>query len=287
MAARSSNASARSPAGDPWAGLAPATLLAAVFFFAPIANMALLSVRGADGGLSAEHYAAFFATPHLVDALLRSLVLAGSVTLITGLLAWPLAYFIAFVVAPRWRLFCLLLLIAPFWTSFTIRAFSWQLVLSDNGVIAWAIEALTGEAASLGVLYTMGASIFGLALFGVMLTTLTLYSAMSAIDPRLIEASAALGGSPWAVFRDVIAPLAAPGCAAGLVLTFIIAVGDYAVPSLLGGGLQPVLAQLLLSTVKGTYDLASAATMAVILAGVVVLATIPLAFVGFAESARR
>lgn len=267
------------PMGNPWIGAVPAVLLAAAFFVAPVLNMVWLSVTSPEGGLTGAHYANFFQTPHLVDALLRSLTLAAAVTVLSSIFAWPLAFFVAFVVAPRWRLAVLLLLIAPFWTSFTIRAFSWQLVLSDNGVIAWALGKLFGQPVPLGVLYTMAASIFGLVLFGIMLTTLTLYSAMAAIDRRLIEASGSLGASPWGVFRDVVAPLAAPGWAAGALLTFIIAVGDYAVPTLLGGGLQPVLAQLLLSTVKGTYDLHTASTIAVVLAGVVVLATIPLGLI--------
>ena len=117
----------------------------------------------------------------------------------------------------------LLLLIAPFWTSFTIRAFSWQLVLSDNGVIAASMSYIIGESVSLGVLYTMAGSILGLTLFGTMLTTLTLFGAMTAINQNLLEASASLGAKSWSIFRDVVMPLATPGWLVGTTLTFVAA----------------------------------------------------------------
>ena len=169
----------------------------------------------------------------------------------------------------------LFVLVAPFWTSFMIRAFAWQLVLSDSGVIAHYLSKLLGTPVAFGFLYTMGASIFGLTLFGVMLMTLTLFSVMVTIDRRLLEANAALGGTRWRGFMEVVLPLSAPGWLIGGLLTFIVCVGDYAVPALLGGGLKPVLAQIMLSTLKGTYDLAMAATLAVILVLVIILGAIP------------
>ena len=264
----------RSPIGNPWPALVPALFLAVTFFLLPIANMVRLSLTTPDG-IGLANYLAFFEQAHQADALWRSILLGTLATTCSALLAWPLAFFVSFCVAPRWRLLFLLLLLAPFWTSFTIRAFSWQLVLSDNGVIAWLLSWITGAPVTLGFLYTMGASVLGLTLFGTMLTTLTLFGAMTAIDRRLIEACASLGGGPAIVFRDVILPLSLPGWFVGVTLTFIICVGDYAVPTLLGGGLNPVLAQMMLSTVKGTYDLPTAATMAVLLTSVVLIAGLP------------
>ena len=86
-----------------------------------------------------------------------------------------------------------------------------------------------------------------------------------------------LGAKSWSIFRDIVIPLSTPGWLVGTTLTFVICVGDYAVPTLLGGGLKPVLAQLMLSTVKGTYDLPNAATMAMILMFIVLLAALPMA----------
>jgi spermidine/putrescine transport system permease protein len=269
-----------SPVSNPWVGVLPAILLIAGFFAVPILYTVGLSFSSdAHQGFTLDNYRSFFAEDRLVDALLRTLILGLSVVAISSLIAFPVAYFLAFVVAPAWRAVCLFVLVAPFWTSFTIRAFSWQLVLSDTGVIAWLAGMLTGLTISLGFLYTMAASIFGLSLFGVMLITLMIYSVMITIDRRLIEANTVLGGSGWSAFREVILPLSLPGWMIGAVLTFIIAVGDYAVPALLGGGFKPVLAQVMLSVLKGTYDLPTAATFASILVLLILAACTPLLLV--------
>lgn len=269
-----------SPVSNPWVGVLPAILLMAGFFAVPIVYTIGLSFSSdAHQGFTLDNYRTFFMEDRLFDALLRTLILGLSVVAISSLIAFPIAYYLAFVVTPAWRAVCLFVLVAPFWTSFTIRAFSWQLVLSDTGVIAWLAGMLTGLTISLGFLYTMAASIFGLSLFGVMLITLMIYSVMITIDRRLIEANTVLGGSGWSAFREVILPLSLPGWMIGAVLTFIIAVGDYAVPALLGGGFKPVLAQVMLSVLKGTYDLPTAATFASILVMLILAACTPLLLV--------
>ena len=195
---------------NPWPFLLPALSLCLLFFLLPTLNMVILSLT-TQTGFGFDNFKQFFATSHLTQALYRSLVLASSATLIASFVAWPLAYFIVFCIHKKWRPLFLLAILAPFWTSFTIRAFSWQLVLSDNGVVTWLIELATGISVTLGILYTMNASIFGLALFGSMLTTFTLYGALVSIDDKLIEAASTLGAKPFHIFKDIIFPLGTPG----------------------------------------------------------------------------
>ena len=268
---------ARAPVANLWQGILPAVILMVAFFLLPIFYTLGLSltVEGKTG-LTLANYQSFLTEDRLVDALLRSLFLAFTVVLVSTLIAWPLAWFLAFTVSPRRRILYLFILIAPFWTSFTIRAFSWQMVLADSGVIAALLSKITGAQVALGFLYTLPASIFGLTLFGVMLITLMLFSAMVTIDKRLIEANAVLGGTSWTSFREVVLPLTLPGWIIGASLTFIIAIGDYAVPTLLGGGFKPVLAQVMLSVLKGTYDLPMAATFASVLVLVIVFCVAPM-----------
>ena len=268
-----------SPVANLWQGILPALVLMGAFFVVPIGYMVGLSFIGPEGGgPTLANYETFFANDRFTDALGRSLLMAAAAVAVASVFAYPLAYFLTFVVSTRRRLALLFILIAPFWTSFTIRAFSWQLVLSDSGVVAYWLGKLFGGAVSLGFLYTMAASVFGLALFGVMLITLMIFSVMATIDGRLLEANRDLGGSEMRGFVEIVLPLSLPGWVVGAVLTFIICVGDYAVPTLLGGGFKPVLAQLMLSTLKGTYDLSMAATFAVILVFVVLVAALPLSF---------
>ena len=270
----------RAPVANLWQGIVPAVVLMAGFFIIPIGYTIGLSFTDAETGeASLSNYATFFANERFTDALIRSVYMSVIVVALSSILAYPLAYFLTYLVHQKRRLLLLFILIAPFWTSFTIRAFSWQLVLSDSGVIAHFLERVLGVPVALGFLYTMGASIFGLTLFGVMLTTLMIFSVMVTIDRRLLEANRDLGGSAWRGFWEIVFPLSLPGWVIGAVLTFIICVGDYAVPTLLGGGFKPVLAQLMLSTLKGTYDLSMAATFAVLLVCVVLAATLPLALI--------
>lgn len=263
-----------------WYGILPAVVLMVAFFIVPIGYTIGLSFFSTDNeGLTLSNYMTFFANDRFTDALARSVTMSFIVVALSSVIAYPLAYFLTYLTPERRRLLLLFVLIAPFWTSFTIRAFSWQLVLSDSGVVAYSLEQVLGGSIAFGFLYTMGASIFGLTLFGVMLTTLMIFSVMVTIDRRLLEANLDLGGSDWRGFWEIVFPLSLPGWVIGAVLTFIICVGDYAVPTLLGGGFKPVLAQLMLSTLKGTYDLSMAATFAVILVCVVLMATLPLALV--------
>lgn len=267
----------RPPVANLWQGILPALVLMAGFFLLPILyTLGLSLTTEGTSGLTLANYRTFAAEATLTDALLRSLILALSVVVIATVLAWPLAWYLAFCVTERRRVLLLFVLVAPFWTSFTIRAFSWQMVLADSGIVGAGLRNLTGAEVSLGFLYSLPASIFGLTLFGIMLITLMIYSSMITIDRRLIEANAVLGGTGWTAFREVVLPLALPGWIIGAALTFIVAVGDYAVPTLLGGGLRPVLAQVMLSVLKGTYDLPMAATLASVLVIVIILCVAPL-----------
>ena len=245
------------------------------FFIFPIFHTLRLSFLDAStGSFTLNNYYAFFSKDIFYDSFFRTLKLSFYVIAFSIILAFPLAYFICFVVNQKYRTLALLILVAPFWTSFTIRAFSWQLILSDKGLITWFINKISGIEIKLNFLYTMNASIFGLTLFGVML--ITLLNSMITIDKRLLEANSDLGGNKFTEIKNIILPLSLPGLIIGSVLTFIIAVGDYAVPTLLGGGFKPVLAQLMLSTIKGTFDLNTAATMAILLVMIIIVASVPL-----------
>ena len=267
----------KKPVINLWYGIVPCLLLMTFFFIFPIMHTLRLSFIDADTGIyTLNNYFAFFSKDIFYDSFFRTLKLSFFVIIFSVILAFPLAYFICFVVKKRYRTLALLILVAPFWTSFTIRAFSWQLILSDKGLITWFVNFLTGYEIKLNFLYSMNASIFGLTLFGVMLITLLLFNSMITIDKRLLEANSDLGGNKFTEIKNIILPLSLPGLIIGSVLTFIIAVGDYAVPTLLGGGFKPVLAQLMLSTIKGTFDLNTAATMAILLVMIIIVASVPL-----------
>lgn len=209
-----------------------------VFFAIPFVTLFFTSLQQPILGKSGK-YTAGLQFSNYTDALaeywpqfLRSFVYAGIATLLALLIAYPLAYFIAFK-AGRWRSLMLVLVIAPAFASFLLRTYAWKTILSDEGFITSTLNALhllpddrilnTGIAVVTGLTYNF-----------LPFMILPLYAALEKIDPRLIEAGSDLYASPQKAFRKITWPLSMPGVVAGTLLTFIPAAGDYINAELLG-----------------------------------------------------
>jgi spermidine/putrescine transport system permease protein len=225
----------------------PAALFLAVFFAAPLGLVAAMSVasRGPAGlewwPPSGDGYARIFKASILGGPVWNTLWLAGSATAICLLLGYPLALTIARA-RGRARDALLFLVVAPFFTNFLVRMIAWLLILRPNGpggalARACGLEApLTGSPA--GVLIGL---VYGYLPFMV----LPLYANLEKHDPRLLEAASDLGATRWQAFLRVTLPLSRPGIAAGCLLTFVPALGEFLVPRLLGGGKVPMLGTLI------------------------------------------
>jgi putrescine transport system permease protein len=167
-------------------------------------------------------------------AYLNAIKFAGVSTLICLLLGYPMAYGI--VRAPRsWRGFLLLLVILPFWTSFLIRVYAWIGLLKGNGVINNVLLALGVVNQPLTLLNNAFAVYLGIVYSYLPFMVLPLFAQLEKLDPSLLEAAADLGCRPWRAFLRVTLPLSLPGIAAGTLLVFIPAVGEFVIPDLLGG----------------------------------------------------
>jgi putrescine transport system permease protein len=167
-------------------------------------------------------------------AYLNAIKFAGVSTLICLLLGYPMAYGI--VRAPRsWRGLLLLLVILPFWTSFLIRVYAWIGLLKGNGVINNVLLALGVIDQPLTLLNNAFAVYLGIVYSYLPFMVLPLFAQLEKLDPSLLEAAADLGCRPWRAFLRVTLPLSLPGIAAGTLLVFIPAVGEFVIPDLLGG----------------------------------------------------
>jgi len=219
--------------------LAPAWVVFALLFFAPLAVIAAYSLltRGTYGGVSApaslESWVRL-ADPLYLVILLRSFALAGVATAICLLLGFPLALFIARAGARR-NLY-LQLVIVPFWTSFLVRTYAWMFLLRETGLVNSALLALGLIREPLPLLYNNGAVILGLVYGYLPFMVLPLYATLERMDRALLEAAADLGARPWSALWRVVIPLSAPGIRAGSVLVFIPCLGAYLTPDLMGGG---------------------------------------------------
>jgi spermidine/putrescine transport system permease protein len=219
--------------------LAPAVLVLAVFFAAPLALVLVYSLRerGVYGGVTdvwtLENYARFF-DPLYGAILLRTFGMAALATLGCLLLGFPLALFISR--SGRRRNLYLQLVMLPFWTSFLVRTYAWLFLLRDTGLVNTLLISSGVIREPLPLLYNDGAVCLGLVYGYLPFAVLPLYATLERMDKALLEASADLGGTPWITLTRVLIPLSAPGFRAAGLLVFIPCLGAYLTPDLLGGG---------------------------------------------------
>lgn len=221
-----------------------------------------------------DNYVEFFSKSHLLKALINSIEISVSVTIISVLLAYPLAWIIANRVPERWQRLALILAILPFWTSYVVRSYAWLLVLAKNGIVNTFLLQIGFVDEPLAIASTRYATIIGFVHFFVMLLTLTIYANLKQLSPNYARAAADLGAGPFRTFWHVILPLSLPGIMVGAFLTFVLCIGDYITPKILGGSNELVLPQVIMLQIGRRADFPSAAAMSMILMVVVTLAYI-------------
>ena len=184
---------------------------------------------------SLKNYLDFFQKPIYTKILFKSIRMSGMVTFVTVLLAYPMAYYIAFRVKQN-KLIWLILITVPFWTSYLLRVFAWKIMLGYNGVINSGLKNLGILTEPLEfLLYNPAAVVITLAHAWAAFAILPIYVSLEKIDRSLLEASRDLGENTFMTFLRVTLPLSLPGVIAASLLVFIPTVGDYVTPSLVGG----------------------------------------------------
>lgn len=229
---------------------------------------------GMKPGFTAENYIYFFDTPTYVDTLLFTLEVAAILLPLMILIAYPVAYFIAFQVrSERTKLFLLLLCIVPFWTSALIRMVAWLPLLGRNGLINSALVGIgiIDEPSEI-LLYSDPAMIMSMAVIWSVFMIGPIYFSMSKIQPMVIEAARDLGASKWRTFVRVVLPLSKPGLATGVLFVFVVMMGEFAIQRFIGGGKSAMLANVLLQN-QGALQWPLASVVAV----VIVVVTLPIA----------
>lgn len=260
-----------------WGFVAPALLWTLAFFVVPFLFMAVISLWSQQGGQLVKswtltNYIAFFEKDALFRGLTNSLEITAMVTVISVLLAYPLAWIIVERVPQRYQRTALMLAVLPFWTSYVVRSYSWLLVLSKNGVVNQMLLASGIIAEPLQIASTRTATIIGFVHFFVMLLTLTIYANLVQLSPNYRRAAADLGANGLQTFWHVVLPLTLPGIMTGAFLTFVLCIGDYVTPQILGGNNELVLPQIIMLQLGRRADFPMAATLSIILMGAVTLA---------------
>lgn len=216
--------------------VAPAGLFFVFLLILPLAVVVVYSFgeRAPAGGYSpAFTFDNYLNLAARGQAFINTLTLAPLATLLTAIVAFPMAYFLAVRVEPKWRVSLLVLVMAPFWTSQLLRYYAWIVLLGGKGIPAWL--AWIGIE-NVRIINTPTAVLIG-AVYGFLpLMVPPIYVSLEKLDKRLLDASADLGATPIRTFIQVTLPLALPGIATGSMLVFILLMGDYILPQYLGGG---------------------------------------------------
>ncbi|KGJ06173.1 spermidine/putrescine transport system permease protein [Paracoccus halophilus] len=193
-----------------------------------------------------ENYASVWADPIFHKIMLRSLGVAALVTLVTVLLAFPVAYFLSFAVPAHKKSMWLFLITIPFWTSYLIRVFLWKVILGYNGVINSGLTSVgLIEEPLTFLLYNVNSIVITLAHAYAPFAILPIFIALEKIDRSLLEAGRDLGESRAMTFWRVTLPLAMPGVVAASLIVFIPVIGDYVTPTVIGGGKIPMIANMI------------------------------------------
>lgn len=276
--------------------LLPISLWQLVFYFASVAFLFIASFwimkdYRLTPTWTLQNYQVFFTEFMYLKAYLTSLVFATTTVVVTILVAYPFAYALVFVVPRRLLAVALVAVIAPFWTNYLVRAYAWQIILANNGILNYVLLQLRVITEPVNVLYTLGAARIGLVHFLMAIMTLILYTTLDGIDKRLLEAADDLGAGRLRTFTEVILPLSSGGLVAGGMFVFILAFADFVSPAVLGGQAQRVFPQLVVDAVQWTANWPQASAFAVIMVATI-LAIVGLfarwmRFAGFGRAVER
>ena len=214
-----------------------------------------------------QNYAKLFHNPVYLEVLFRTMRIAASVTLLSLLLGYPLAYFMSFEAGVRKELFYQLVIV-PLWVSYLVRGYAWKTILGSDGVLNGFLQYFHVTKEPVGFfLYSPFAVVLMLTHIYTPFVFLPLYASLEHIPRNLIEASHDLGASPRATFFRVILPLSLPGLLAGATFAFVLTLGDFLGPLLVGGPSSIMIANIVQSLFGTAYDwpLGSAISVSILL----------------------
>ena len=241
----------------------PCALVLAIAFFR----------RGIYGGIdytfTLENFSLVF-DPLYAGIFLNSARIASIATVLALLIGYPAAYAIA--AAPRrWQALLLFFAVLPFWSNYLIRTYAWIVLLNREGLITQLLRwfGYRGEPPSL--LYTEGAVIVGLVYNYLPFVILACFASLSRLNPELNEASRDLGGSAFTTFRRITLPLTVPGIAAGAVFVFVLSIGNFLTPALLGGGRFQMIGNLVYDQFLTANDWPFGAALSMVLIALMIL----------------
>lgn len=243
---------------------APALIATFIVVVVPVSWLFYLSVIGADGGYSMENYIRMVESKSYARIFLTTFQISLITTLICILIGYPLAYFLA-QLPERAANLCMLTVLLPFWTSLLVRTYAWLVLLQKKGLINnWGIDLGLWET-PLKLAHNMNGTVIGMVHIMVPFLILPVYGAMKAISRDYLKASANLGATPAYTFRKIFLPLSLPGLLAGTLIVFILCLGFYVTPAILGGGRVIMVSMQITNNIELFFNWGAASALGVVL----------------------
>ncbi|MDG2406844.1 MAG: ABC transporter permease [Paracoccaceae bacterium] len=237
-----------------------------VFFLIiiPIEWFFYMSLVGRDGTLSMENYTRMLKSKAYLRIFLTTFKISFLTTLICAVLGYPLAYFML-QLSNRWANICMIGVLIPFWTSLLVRTYAWLVLLQKKGLVntlALDIGLISGP---IKFVHNTSGTLIGMVHIMLPFLILPLYANMKAIDKDCLKAASSLGATPTRAFWTVFFPLSIPGLLAGLLIVFVLCLGFYVTPAVLGGGKVIMAAMKISSNIELYFSWGAASALGVVL----------------------
>ncbi len=229
----------------------PAILLLLAFFVIPVASLLLRSVTEPEPGL--QNYAALVGSMTYAKVFFNTFFVAGMVTLVTALIAFPVAWALA-IMPPRWAGVIFAVILLSMWTNLLARTYAWMVLLQQTGLINRMLMGLGIVDAPLQLTNNLVGVTIGMVYIMLPFMILPLMGVIRKIDPAILQAAALCGASRWQALTRVLLPLAAPGIASGGLMVFVMSLGYFVTPSLLGGTANMMLAEMIAQQVQSLVN---------------------------------
>lgn len=243
----------RGPArrGNALAFVAPALILIVLFFVTPVTGLMLRSLTEPQFGL--QNYAELIGSGTYVRIFANTFLVAGVVTLLSVVIGYPVAWALA-VMPERWSRLVFAIIILSMWTNLLARTYAWMVLLQRTGVINKVLKALGLIDQPLALVNNLVGVTIGMTYIMLPFVILPLVGVIRTIDPAILRAGALCGANSWQCFTRILLPLSLPGIAAGGLMVFVMALGYYVTPALLGGTANMMLAEMVAQFVQSLVN---------------------------------
>ena len=222
-----------------WLFLAPVLIWLGLLIVLPHLDLLAMSLRGeneyGDMTWTLKNYGNFFYEPIYWRTFVRTAVYSVITTFLTFVLAMPVAFYIAKLAKPGTQRFYMVLLLLPFWVSELVRVYGWMILLRESGVISFVLQKTGIVNHPVEMLYNDVTMIMGLVYTSMLFMVVPLVSAVESLDDSLIEAAHDLGAGKLTIWRTIILPHCKPGITSGAIVVFMLCLGNYLTPNLMGG----------------------------------------------------